>query len=384
MAHLRADQRGPAARRRGRRRLLRAAGAVPGRHRLRLVLWAVRQGRRHRPAPRHARRPAAGRRLRHRAGADRRASYRRATPSSGSASLFGLGLALWSANAGMKAIIDALNVVYDENEKRRFIKLNLISLAFTLGAIASLLAAIGAVVVLPLVLSWVGLGDVTELLIRVLRWPALLAVVLFGLAVLYRYGPSRTNGAMAMAERRQPPRRRPVARRVRVVVVVSGKLRRLRRDLRLARRRDRHDDVDVDVDHRHPGSAPSSTPRSSTRPPATRRSGRRNRSAPAGPRWPIPSAPRRRDRLTAPLLVPLRHNSSTGRSRPGRIVLWSKARPTPTKQYATSGGNTGRLASATSSGEMRMLTVQLIGAAFLLLCIAPLLSRDPGARRLTR
>ena len=31
-----------------------------------------------------------------------------------------------------------------------------------------------------------------------------------------------------------------------------------------------------------------------------------------------------------------------------------------------------------------MLTVQLIGAAFLLLCIAPLLSRDPGARRLTR
>ena len=27
-----------------------------------------------------------------------------------------------------------------------------------------------------------------------------------------------------------------------------------------------------------------------------------------------------------------------------------------------------------------MLTVQLIGAAFLLLCIAPLLARDPGAR----
>ena len=105
--------------------------------------------------------------------------------------LFGLGLALWSANAGMKAIIDALNVVYDETEKRGFITLNLISLAFTLGAIASLLAAIGAVVVLPLVLSWVGLADVTELLIRVLRWPALLAVVLFGLAVLYRYGPSR-------------------------------------------------------------------------------------------------------------------------------------------------------------------------------------------------
>ena len=55
----------------------------------------------------------------------------------------GLGVALWSANAGMKAIIDALNVVYEEKEKRGFIKLNLVSLAFTLAAIASLLLASG-------------------------------------------------------------------------------------------------------------------------------------------------------------------------------------------------------------------------------------------------
>ena len=67
--------------------------------------------------------------------------------------VFGLGLALWSANAGMKAIIDALNVVYEETEKRGFIKLNLVSLAFTLGAVVALLVAIGAVVVLPLVLA---------------------------------------------------------------------------------------------------------------------------------------------------------------------------------------------------------------------------------------
>src|SRR5205085_11347066 len=45
----------------------------------------------------------------------------------------GLGLAIWSANAGLKAIMDALNVVYDETERRGFIKLNLVSLAFTVG-----------------------------------------------------------------------------------------------------------------------------------------------------------------------------------------------------------------------------------------------------------
>jgi membrane protein len=109
----------------------------------------------------------------------------------GVAFLFGLGLALWSANAGMKAIIDALNVIYDEKEKRGFIRLNLLSLAFTLGGIVAILLAIGAVVVLPLLLSLVGLGGASETLLRVLRWPALLAVIILGLAVLYRFGPSR-------------------------------------------------------------------------------------------------------------------------------------------------------------------------------------------------
>jgi membrane protein len=111
----------------------------------------------------------------------------------GLAFIFGLGLALWSANAGMKAIIDALNVVYEEKEKRSFIKLNLVSLSLTLAAILSLLLAIAAVIVLPLVLNYAGLGTTGELLLRVLRWPALFLLVIIGLAVLYRFGPSRTK-----------------------------------------------------------------------------------------------------------------------------------------------------------------------------------------------
>ena len=76
--------------------------------------------------------------------------------------IVGLGIAFWSANAGMKAIMDALNVVYEEKEKRGFIKLNLVSLAFTLAAIASMMLALGAVVVLPLVLARIGLASITE------------------------------------------------------------------------------------------------------------------------------------------------------------------------------------------------------------------------------
>ena len=107
--------------------------------------------------------------------------------------LFGLALAVWSANAGMKAIIDALNVVYDEKEKRGFFWLNLTSLAFTVAAIISLLLAIAAVIVLPVLLNYIGLSDFSETLLRVLRWPALLVLIIMGLAVLYRFGPSRTE-----------------------------------------------------------------------------------------------------------------------------------------------------------------------------------------------
>jgi YihY family inner membrane protein len=105
--------------------------------------------------------------------------------------IIGLGVALWSANAGMKAIMDALNVVYEEKEKRGFIKLNLVSLAFTLAAIASLLVALGAVVVLPVLLNHLGLSSVTDAIFRFVRWPILIAIVIIGLALIYRFGPSR-------------------------------------------------------------------------------------------------------------------------------------------------------------------------------------------------
>jgi membrane protein len=103
----------------------------------------------------------------------------------------GLAISLWSANAGMKAVFDALNIVYDEEEKRSFFRLNLQSLAFTLGAIFFLILALVGIVVLPIILNFIGLGSGVEWLLSLARWPILLLVVVAGLAVLYRYGPSR-------------------------------------------------------------------------------------------------------------------------------------------------------------------------------------------------
>jgi hypothetical protein len=114
---------------------------------------------------------------------------------------FGLALALWSANAGMKALIDALNVAYNEEEKRGFIKLNLVSLALSGGAIVAVLIAVGAVVVVPVVLSYLGLGGWLQTLLSLLRWPILLVLMIFGLAVLIgsdRAGSTRAgNGSLS-------------------------------------------------------------------------------------------------------------------------------------------------------------------------------------------
>jgi len=107
--------------------------------------------------------------------------------------IFGLAIAIWSANAGIKAVIDALNVVYEEEEKRSFIKLNLISLGFTAAALAAILIGIAMIIVVPLLLDRVGLGTVTTVALDYGRWPALVIAVLLSLAVLYRFGPSRAQ-----------------------------------------------------------------------------------------------------------------------------------------------------------------------------------------------
>ena len=56
---------------------------------------------------------------------------------------------------------------------------------------AAFLLVVSAVVVLPLVLSFVGLGGVTATLAWIVRWPALFVLLLVGLSVLYRYAPDR-------------------------------------------------------------------------------------------------------------------------------------------------------------------------------------------------
>lgn len=105
--------------------------------------------------------------------------------------LVSLAIAFWSANSGVSALFDALNVIYKEREKRSLIRFYATTFLFTLGGVLFSLAATAMVVVLPVVLDQIGLGSATDTLLRVARWPALLLLVSLGLSLIFRYGPSR-------------------------------------------------------------------------------------------------------------------------------------------------------------------------------------------------
>ena len=111
----------------------------------------------------------------------------------GTAFVVSLLIAVGSANSGMAALFDALNVVYDEEEKRSLVRFYATTVLFTLAGIIFVIVAIAGIVVLPLVLRLVGLAATTEWLIAILRWPVLLATIVVSLACIYRYGPSRKD-----------------------------------------------------------------------------------------------------------------------------------------------------------------------------------------------
>ena len=102
-----------------------------------------------------------------------------------------LGLSLWSANSGVKALFEALNVLYGEEEKRSIVQLNVFSMLLTICSIAAMLMIVTGVVVLPLVFSITGFLGIKLTIIALLRWPAMLILAMVAFGVLYRYGPSR-------------------------------------------------------------------------------------------------------------------------------------------------------------------------------------------------
>jgi membrane protein len=109
------------------------------------------------------------------------------------AAALGIVLALYGAAKGLTALIEGLNIIYDEQEERGFIRRNLVAFALLLVVIVAMIAAVGSIIIAPIMLNLIGLGPVVETLLRLARWPILFGVALIVLAIVYRYGPSRAH-----------------------------------------------------------------------------------------------------------------------------------------------------------------------------------------------
>ena len=118
-----------------------------------------------------------------------------------SSSKLGFGLAfsvvaaVWSASKGSRALIAATNAAYDEEETRGFLRLRIMSLAFTAGVVALFAAGLAVIGFGPRVADH--LGPAGSVLVVVLGWPLMLALALVALGALYRYGPDRENARWA-------------------------------------------------------------------------------------------------------------------------------------------------------------------------------------------
>jgi membrane protein len=103
--------------------------------------------------------------------------------------LASLLISIWSANAGIKALIEGLNVAYDAQEHRSFLSLNAQSLSFTVGITLFVVASSAVLVAAPNALHRFGLGWIGASTLP--RLPAMWLITSGLLSVLYRYGPSR-------------------------------------------------------------------------------------------------------------------------------------------------------------------------------------------------
>ena len=103
--------------------------------------------------------------------------------------LAGFLASVWSANGAVKALMTGLNIAYEEHERRSWVRRTLISLAFTLGFLAFVIAAIALLAAGPAIKAFV--GPQAAQAFGWSTWPVLVAALIVGLALLYRFGPSR-------------------------------------------------------------------------------------------------------------------------------------------------------------------------------------------------
>jgi membrane protein len=108
-------------------------------------------------------------------------------------------IALWSASAGTSNLLTAINVAYNEEEKRGFVKKRLLALGLTVAAIIFMVIILGLVAVSPPLLKVVFGTGALRWVLQIVGWLIVLVLVPAALALLYRLAPDRDAPRMRWA-----------------------------------------------------------------------------------------------------------------------------------------------------------------------------------------
>ena len=105
--------------------------------------------------------------------------------------LAGIAVALWSASAGVKNLMTAINRAYHEEETRGFVRLRGTALLLTIALLVLGMAGLAGLVIWPQTLGSSGAEGVLRTTALIVRWPLAALVLVTGLAILYRFAPDR-------------------------------------------------------------------------------------------------------------------------------------------------------------------------------------------------
>jgi membrane protein len=101
-------------------------------------------------------------------------------------------LSVWSANAGMKALFDGLNITFGETEKRDYVRRSFVTYTATLLGLVFIATVAGMLIGAPVFFHEIGLHRFGPWW-GPIRWLTVFWISITAFCLLYRYGPSRRH-----------------------------------------------------------------------------------------------------------------------------------------------------------------------------------------------
>lgn len=106
--------------------------------------------------------------------------------------ILSIAVALWTASSGVRALMRGINIAYGVRETRRYATVRLISYGVTIALVVGATVVMAITTVIPPLLNALDVSRGAQTMIGLLRWPLMVAVILFGLGAIYRWAPAKT------------------------------------------------------------------------------------------------------------------------------------------------------------------------------------------------